>query len=353
MRELAKTDLYWLCTEVLGYDKFYEPLHGPICAHLTAPGTRKGLLIPREHYKSTVGTVGYSVQRILKNCNIRILISNATEDNAHDFAGEVQSHFRENEKLLALFPEYAIKSKRFTKSHFTVPCRTKTSKEDTVESVGVGTNIVSRHYDLIIHDDLVNLECYRSPAKNETVKQWYAASEALIMHDSSAGDECTELIIGTRWHQNDLYADLLKNKEYTFFVRGLKNDDGTYILPTSFDEAQEKAVRNKMLQMPGGDFLFHSQYYNNPINLANQRFTPDMFRESKKADLLDILPECKQYLLVDPSASKEYYSDPAAFLLLWVSPDRHWFVEPIHNNKMEPDEAVSYTHLTLPTIYSV
>lgn len=169
MRHLARTDLLWLCTEVLGNTLISERVHGPIIEALQQfPGAHefhktvediqaaqagkvlweplvamellpctpsvlqtmkvwwesKGktaeeamqlaaeevmrqviVLFPRGHAKSTLATVAHSIQWILNYPNVRIFITTATEDLVTKFILEIRGHFEKNEMLRHLFPE--------------------------------------------------------------------------------------------------------------------------------------------------------------------------------------------------------------------------------------------------------
>ena len=345
MREKALTDLYWLNTEILGFTECYEPFHRPVCDFVTAPGVRKLILLPRDHFKSSIITVGYGVQSILRDPDIRILISNATEDLAIEFCGNIQIHFRDNDKLINLFPEFRLTDKRFTKGKFTVPNRVRVWREATVESVGVGTNIVGRHYDKIFKDDIVSLDCLESEANNLKVKNWDGASEALFNRRRKHEEEVMDLIIGTRWGARDLYGDLIDSKKYQTMIMGLKDEEsGQYHFPTRFDEKAEEEIKDKMFPLPGGRFLFYSQYYNVAINPENQIFKDEMFIEKERDEIADQIAGCRKYLLVDPAQTKKSWSDPSGIIIVGVTPSGQWIILEIINRKTDPDDLVKLVY---------
>ena len=118
-RHLARTDLLWLCNEVLGYTLISDRVHGPILEglqkvrgarefhkttedltaafggkvlweplcqmELLQPNVGQGwwrqmlLLYPRGHAKSTLATIAFVIQWILNYPNVRILLTTATE----------------------------------------------------------------------------------------------------------------------------------------------------------------------------------------------------------------------------------------------------------------------------------
>ena len=67
-----------------GKGKFpLAPFHKQMCEFVEKNKRKKKLmLVPRSHLKSTLITVGYSLQQLLANPGIRILVANATYDLA-------------------------------------------------------------------------------------------------------------------------------------------------------------------------------------------------------------------------------------------------------------------------------
>ena len=174
-RHMARTDLLWLCNEVLGYPDVSQRVHGPLLDALQKfPGadekhlgvsdfaaafsgkvlwepkvpleslplnpdaiSRKNLfLYPRGHLKSTVITVAHSVQWIINYPNVRILITTATQDLGVDFVRQIKSHFQTNDTFRSLFPELCPKAASDGKipelgnqEAFTIPGRDNENKK--------------------------------------------------------------------------------------------------------------------------------------------------------------------------------------------------------------------------------
>jgi predicted phage terminase large subunit-like protein len=341
LREKCLTDLYFLNTQFLGFTECYEPFHRPVCEFIQAPGRRKLILLPRDHFKTSIGTVGYSVQCILRDPDVRILVANATEELAADIVGNVQYHFKHNDKLLELFPEFRLPDTKSAKGKFTVPNRTRHWREATMESCGTGSNIVGRHYDRIFKDDLVNLDCLTQPSTNLQVKNWDGASEALLNRQRKFPDDVMDLVIGTRWGPNDLYNDLIESGKYETKIFGLKNEESEYYFPTRFDADAEEDIKQKLFAQPGGRFLFFSQYYNIAINPENQMFRDDMFVEKERTDVYRRLQEGYKYVLIDPAQTTNAWSDPTAIVVVTVCTDGIWLVHDMVNRKTNPDELVA------------
>jgi predicted phage terminase large subunit-like protein len=97
--------------------------------------------------------------------------------------------------------------------------RDGTYGEDTIEAAGVDTHLVSRHYTIQIKDDLEDLQSMQSSTIRQKVLSWYQASEPLFVDEQKAYD----LLIGTRWGVDDLYAHIRENERdtYDFLCRPL------------------------------------------------------------------------------------------------------------------------------------
>ena len=141
MRYLGKSNLYYLCKVILGYDLLVPHVHMPMCEFAdTVKALRRLKLMPRTHYKTTIWTIGQTIKDIINDPNITILLIADTGTNASRFMREIQQHFEMNEMFRWLYPE--IIPENFTKAIWSqtemiVP-RTKVRREPTVDAIGAG-----------------------------------------------------------------------------------------------------------------------------------------------------------------------------------------------------------------------
>jgi len=91
----GRDDLLYLSREILGYGEMDVEVHGKLVEVLTDGKKRKLILLPRGSFKSSLGTISYSIYRFLKNPNIRILIDSEVLENAQKFLNQVKKHLRE------------------------------------------------------------------------------------------------------------------------------------------------------------------------------------------------------------------------------------------------------------------
>lgn len=202
-----------LAQEVLGYQ--VQPFHLALMAFQFK--NRDSLqLVFRGAGKSTICTITKIIHLLIKDPNIRILIASKTTSNSEAFLKEVKGHLEENDRLAELFGPYYdphLVSKWDNREIEVLP-RTKKTKEASVTCVGVEGTIVSKHYDVIISDDLVDEDNSRTKYMRDKVLTWYyqTLDPTLEPPDSSVPHRGEHHRLGTRYHYADLYGHLIKNE---------------------------------------------------------------------------------------------------------------------------------------------
>lgn len=277
-----------LASHVLGYD--VRPFHQALIDFQEAADTCLQLA-PRGYGKSTILTITRAVYEILKNPNVRILIAANTQIQAEVFLREIKAHFERNERVREYFGNFVSEDKWDTREIVVAP-RTSTAKESTITCVGVGGPVASRHYDVIIADDLVDEENARTDTQRERVKTWWY--QTLL--------PCCEpdgriFVIGTRYHHLDLYGHLIRN-EYAAKHQIIPAiaADGTTPWPEKFSlEWLEERKRQ------AGSIIFNAQYQNDTSLMKGHIFREEWFR------FYDVEPDWSKmrfFIGCDPAATK-------------------------------------------------
>jgi predicted phage terminase large subunit-like protein len=225
-------------------------------------------LAPRGYGKSTILTITRAVYEILKNPNVRILIAANTQIQAEVFLREIKAHFERNDRVREYFRNFVSEDKWDTREIVVAP-RTSTAKESTITCVGVGGPVASRHYDVIIADDLIDEENARTETQRERVKTWWY--QTLL--------PCCEpdgriFVIGTRYHHLDLYGHLMRNEyaEKHQIIPAIA-PDGTTPWPEKFSiEWLEERKRQ------AGSIIFNAQYQNDTSLMKGHIFREEWFR---------------------------------------------------------------------------
>ena len=255
-------DLFTFNRDILGYSEMADSPHRLMCDSIKNAGTRHLDLWPRGTFKSSMITVGGSINEIALNPNIRILIANATLQNAKSFLREIKQHFERNDKLRELIGDQVSREDKWTETEIIVKGRTKNLKEPTIQVSGVGQSLVSQHFDLIIGDDLVNTESVNTPEQIEKTKNWFKMAMSLLEPGGKVW------LIGTRYHFDDLYGWIIKeHPEYNPQVHSIYDENGNSIFPERFTPEIIDDIKKTQ-----GSYLFSCQYLNSPVDDDNAKF---------------------------------------------------------------------------------
>ena len=348
----CKTDLYYLCKEILGYNLMTEHTHRELCDYTTSllPNppevkydnfdSRKHmllLLMPRGTFKSSVVTIGFSLQYLLNEPDCRILIDSETFSKSKAFLREVIGHLEGNEKFRRVFQhihgmmpfESRSKAKLWTDSELILPCRKRDRKEPTFSCAGIDVTKNGMHYDLIIMDDLHSENNVTNKEQIDKVITHYKLALSLL----DPGKEL--IVIGTRWDYSDLYQWLIdyQGNRFNILQKSAYNPDGSLLFPerltVDFLNDQKESQ---------GSYHFSCQYLNEPVSDENATF---------KRDTIVRIPMEKingrpinWYLSVDPSFEGAY-SDYAAFVLAGMDYQRDLYVRHILRAKMTYGEIIN------------
>lgn len=194
------------------------------------------VLAPRGSGKSTSCDFCYCVMRALQNRNIRILIASRTMEQAKDFLSEVKSNF-DKPALIELFGN--LRGNKWDETRADIAGRTQHTKEHTFTIAGADGAVVSKHFDLIIGDDIVEDKNSRTELQRKQLKKFFYRSMLPCLRPDGE-----MRILGTRYHPEDLYGHLIENDP--MFA------DNYFILPAVFDEDTGEAV--DLLQDEYGKF---------------------------------------------------------------------------------------------------
>lgn len=282
IKDLCARSLYCLCTQFLKYPD-WDTCHDDMEKLLRKPSRRKANVFPRNHLKSTFGTISYSIQHILKNPNVRILICNQVWDMSRSFLREIKQQL-EGSQLKYMFGEFV--SAKWNEDEIIVRQRTKPLKEPTIRTAGIETEQTGGHYDVIILDDLMGLNNSQTPEQREKAKRFRRSMINLL----EPGGVVVENL--TRWHLDDTFSDILEKelRYYDVMVRQVI-ENGRLIFPKKFAKRFDPITKDWVSTddatcMDYIDFIkaslpldeFSAQYLNQPFSSENQLFKPEMFR---------------------------------------------------------------------------
>ena len=236
------------------------------------------VLAPRGHGKTTVCTCAYVARCLLKDPDLRALIVSRTADQARTIASGVRNILVLSDGIRAAFDD--VRGRPWSLGAFTLATRTNFRREPSVTALGICGPLVSKHFDLILCDDVLDFENTRTRAERERVARWVGTA---LEPTLDPGGEIHW--IGTRYHPEDYYARLLDPACYA----DLRTNDGTRaaivrdggpdrpLWPARFtlDAGEAKATGKVDLaseRRKKGEAIFRAQYMNDVTAMTGRVF---------------------------------------------------------------------------------
>jgi phage terminase large subunit-like protein len=254
-------------------------------------------LLPRDHAKSTI--IAYrAAWEVVKDPTIRILYISSTANLAEKQLGlikQILSSTVVRRYWPDLVNEEEGKREKWTQSEIAVddPRRLEEGIRDpTIFTGGLTTSLTGMHCDIAILDDVVVQENAYTEEGREKVKSQYS----LLASIEGAG--AREWVVGTRYHPQDLYSELVMMEEETYDKEGNVTDSkpvyevyqrvveehGEFLWPRQQRNTDGKwfGFDSSILAKKKAQYLdktqFYAQYYNDPNRFEAALITPDKFQ---------------------------------------------------------------------------
>ena len=317
LRHLILNDLFFLLYFVLGRNDVNRDWIFERCREVQANPDGYIDLWAREHYKSTIITFGKTIQDILINPEITVGIFSFTRPIAKGFLKQIKFEFESNQKLIQLFPDVLFEnpksdSPRWSEDAGIIVKRKANPKESTVEAYGlVDGQPTSRHYQLMVYDDVITRESVTTPEMIQKVTEAWELSRNLASEDGNTR------YIGTRYHANDTYATIMQRESaipriYPGTVDGLPTGD-----PILFTRDYLSEKRREM-----GPYIFACQILQNPTADEVQGFDISWLKFWQPHN-----PEHFNFvIIVDPANEKRKMNDYTCMWCIGLGRDRNFYV---------------------------
>ncbi len=226
------------------------------------------VLAPRGHGKSTIMTIAFSIYRVLCAPDVRILICSDTAAQAKAFLREIKHHL---EKNTAIFKKWGpLRGVPWTDEEICVAGRVSRAKEATVTAMGVMGPVISKHYDVIILDDVVDEEAAHSRHMREKLITWFYKELLPTLEP-----EGKLHVIGTRYHHQDLYGRLIQDGMPTLVDRAIiktaRREEALWE-----DKFPLSLLKEKRDQ--AGPAIFNAQYQNDTTAMKGPIFRPEWIK---------------------------------------------------------------------------
>jgi len=281
-------------------------------------------LIFRGAGKSTLCTETKCIHLLLKDPNLRILIASKTAQNAEGFLRGIKKHFEQNERLAEVFGQYydARKVTKWDNREIEVLPRRSPNKEASITCVGADGTIVSKHYDVIIEDDIVDEENSRTQHQRDKLVSWaYTTLDPTVEPpDPKVPHRGERHRLGTRYHHLDYYGHLISHelKNHVHIIKAL-DELGRSPWPEKYPPKWFTAKREK-----SGLIIFNAQYQNDTDAMKGEIFQYDDCQRVPDTEWPDA-QGLQVFMGVDLAIGEDETNDKFAIVVIGVNKDRTAF----------------------------
>lgn len=305
-RVLAKGDLFFLLAYILKRRDMAHEWLFERCREVQAKPDGYLDLWGREHGKSSIITFGQTIQDILNDPEITVGIFSHTRPIAKDFLRQIKYELESNIELKALFPEILYndpskESPKWSENEGIIVKRHSNPKECTVEAYGLVDGMpTGKHFRLRVYDDVVTRESVTTP---EQIKK---TTEAWELSDNLGVIGGAVRTIGTRYHLNDTYSEMIKRKAVTPRIYAATHNgrfDGKPVLFSQVEWERRKRTQSRR--------TVASQLLQNPLADEDARFRPEWLKSYEiRPRTLNVSITC------DPSRGRKASSDNTAIAVI-------------------------------------
>lgn len=300
-RKLCEADMLAFANLVQP-DRQFGNIHREVISWITSSnaGSHQLLLLPRDHMKSAIAGI-YAAWELTRNPALRILYISSTSNLATKQLKFIKDILTSPTYTL-YWPEMVnkeeAKREKWTEREISVDHpkrRAEYIRDPSIFTAGLTTNIVGMHADIKILDDVVvQSNAYLEETREKVLTQYGYLSSIGGTHDR-------ELVVGTRYHPLDLYANLLEREVEIYDENGNRMEskplfehrewpvesagDGTgvFVWPKSkapngkwygFDSeilARKRASYSNRVH-------FRAQYYNDPQDIDSSPIQRSLFQ---------------------------------------------------------------------------
>lgn len=300
-RKLAESD----CEEFIRLvqpKRYLGNIHREVIRWWTSPGAKRHLLLllPRDHMKSALAGL-IAAWEITRDPTVRILYISSTSNLATKQLKFIKDILT-SDTYRAYWPEMVekdeAKREKWTEREISVdhPARKAAYIRDpTIFTAGLTSNIVGMHCDITIMDDVVVQSNAYLEEGREKVRDQYSYLSSI------EGLNAREWVVGTRYHPNDLYSEMVAMETHEYDDQGeeISTDQlfevKEYPVETSGDGTGEflwprqkqldgkwygfdaKTLADKRAQYLN-KIHFRAQYYNDPHDIDSSPIQRELFQ---------------------------------------------------------------------------
>lgn len=292
------------------------------------------ILEPRGAAKTTWGNSIFLSWLTSTFPDLRVGLISNTATQALDFSRAIRFTLESNERHREIFGECASPTKWRDMEWLHKQSRWHGSKDVTLYAAGCGGAIISKRFDLILCDDILDEENTLTPEAREKVETWFFRTLLPCLTPDGV-----VICLGTRWAEEDLYEKLMTPIEKggkgwrSKVVSALREKDGEF---ESYWEEHwpVKALLAKRVEL--GTPLFMCAYQNDIRGLL----AGDVF-QSRYFQYYDDMPDGHYTTVmgVDLASSEKERADFTARVTTSRDQQGNYYVRSYYQDKRESGHA--------------
>jgi hypothetical protein len=308
----ALGDAFYFIKFVLRKHRLSNTFHRQYCDSLMCWSLKEVFEVPRDHFKTTIGSVGFPIwwalpfndrdEKLMRGLgfgdewidwmkrahdqNTRTLIAMEVIKNAWKVGKKISNEYKNNNFFKQLFPEILPD----TSCQWTADTMTQkrdftrgdaNQGEGTFEFTGVDAALQSKHYRRLVFDDLYGKDALKSELVALSTWEWMQLAVGAFDSDPDNPDmECDEVVNGNRWSFHDLNWKIKKELPYFRFhthdAEGGCCDlhpPGQPIFPEEWSLTKLARMRQRL-----GEYFYSCQFRNKPIPPGGNTFKTEWLR---------------------------------------------------------------------------
>ena len=331
-RRLGRGDLFFLLVFILCGDFANNDWVFDRCVEFQKDPDGRLDLWPREHFKSTIITLGAVVQAIINDPELTVGIFSFNRPIAKQFLRQIKWHFESNQKLRRLFKDIlwddpGKEAPKWSEDDGIIIRRQGFPKEATVEAWGLVDGMpTSKHYGLMVYDDIVTVDSVRTPEMSKKV------TEAVAISFNLGKEGGRRWMLGTRYHFADTYAELIRRQAVILRAYAATKDG-------KFDGEPWFLTRERLAEKirDMGVYVASCQLFNNPVMEGEETFKEEWL-ERWKVKGRESWGRMNRYILVDPAGEKKKDSDYTVMWVFGLGADKNFYTIEFVRDKLSLSE---------------
>lgn len=339
LKALAPTDVFAFGEYVFGYEAASHHVE-MVDAIQSALRTRQNTVIlePRGGAKTTWGNTIELTKLVADNPDIRIGLISNTAKQANDFSRAIRWTLEANPNFRELYGHLVSTTKWTDVEWLRAGSRWHGSKDVTLYAAGAGGAIISKRFDIILCDDILDEENCANIEQREKIENWFFKTLLPCLVPDGV-----VVVLGTRWAEEDLYERLTTaidhgGKGWKLITRRALTEDDEGVMASYWPEHWPvETLLQKRIEL--GTALFSCAYQNDISGLmAGNVFRRESFNET----YFDTLDPTKNYRIrmgVDLASSEKERADYTARVTTAEDDEGNFYVLSVARDKRETHHA--------------